>query len=137
MQWPISLNRWLRRHSNVLNLKFKKGTKRADAANAIDFYVTADQSEGLSELGFSERHLMKNHYTKFFPIVSEAELLQWKSQFEEVPPVFTPEERKKWIEKLDDVCLSSDAFFPFRDNVDRAKQVQEWRFSNLVVWSQN
>lgn len=60
----------------------------------------------------------------FLSIVPEPELQQWKTQFEEEPPIFTPELRKKWIEKLDDVCLSSDAFFPFRDNVDRAKQVQ-------------
>uniref|UniRef100_A0A8C5WQG6 5-aminoimidazole-4-carboxamide ribonucleotide formyltransferase/IMP cyclohydrolase n=1 Tax=Laticauda laticaudata TaxID=8630 RepID=A0A8C5WQG6_LATLA len=47
---------------------------------------------------------------------------KWKAQFEEVPSLLTEAEKKAWIGKLNGVSLSSDAFFPFRDNVDRANQ---------------
>lgn len=49
---------------------------------------------------------------------------KWKAQFEEVPNLLTEAEKKAWIGKLNAVSLSSDAFFPFRDNVDRANQVR-------------
>lgn len=48
---------------------------------------------------------------------------QFASVLEEVPATLTQEERDAWTQKLKGVALSSDAFFPFRDNVDRAKQV--------------
>lgn len=57
------------------------------------------------------------------------EFQQWISLFEESPMPFLSSEKKRWINKLNEVCLSSDAFFPFRDNVDRAKQVMK----NLIV----
>ncbi|MDX1358981.1 MAG: phosphoribosylaminoimidazolecarboxamide formyltransferase, partial [Clostridia bacterium] len=44
----------------------------------------------------------------------------WISFFEEVPVKLTEKEKKEWLEKLTDVTLGSDAFFPFRDNIDRA-----------------
>ena len=44
--------------------------------------------------------------------------------FEEVPELLSEMERKNWNSSLQAVALSSDAFFPFRDNVDRAKRVQ-------------
>lgn len=47
--------------------------------------------------------------------------------FEEVPAQLTDAEKKQWIAKLTAVSLSSDAFFPFRDNVDRAKRVRSWQ----------
>lgn len=43
--------------------------------------------------------------------------------FEEVPELLTEAEKKEWVDKLNEVSISSDAFFPFRDNVDRAKRV--------------
>lgn len=47
----------------------------------------------------------------------------WKSLFEEIPEPLSEVEKKNWISSLQAVALSSDAFFPFRDNVDRAKRV--------------
>ena len=44
----------------------------------------------------------------------------WEKTFRVKPDVFTREERKEWLEKLDGVTLGSDAFFPFYDNIDRA-----------------
>ncbi|XP_062972170.1 bifunctional purine biosynthesis protein ATIC isoform X1 [Elgaria multicarinata webbii] len=88
---------WLRHHPRVLSMKFKAGVKRAEISNAIDQYVTGTISE-------------------------DEDLVKWKAMFEEVPAVLTEAEKKAWIEKLKGVSLSSDAFFPFRDNVDRAKR---------------
>ncbi|KAL7991447.1 hypothetical protein Chor_015703 [Crotalus horridus] len=50
------------------------------------------------------------------------DFVKWKAQFEEVPSLLTEAEKRAWIGKLNGVSLSSDAFFPFRDNVDRANQ---------------
>uniref|UniRef100_A0A8D0P4K8 Bifunctional purine biosynthesis protein ATIC n=1 Tax=Sus scrofa TaxID=9823 RepID=A0A8D0P4K8_PIG len=88
---------WLRHHPQVLSMKFKTGVKRAEISNAIDQYVTGTIGEG-------------------------EDLAKWKALFEEVPELLTEAEKKEWIDKLRDVCISSDAFFPFRDNVDRAKR---------------
>lgn len=52
--------------------------------------------------------------------------MKWQAMFEEVPAQLTEAEKKQWIAKLTAVSLSSDAFFPFRDNVDRAKRVRSW-----------
>ena len=57
----------------------------------------------------------------------------WESMLEKPPEQLTQSEREQWIKQLSGVALSSDAFFPFRDNVDRAKQVRshcrsvEWK----------
>ncbi|XP_026528939.1 bifunctional purine biosynthesis protein PURH [Notechis scutatus] len=88
---------WLRHHPRVLSMKFKTGVKRAEISNAIDQYVTGTIGEG-------------------------EDFAKWKAQFEEVPSLLTEAEKKAWIGKLNGVSLSSDAFFPFRDNVDRANQ---------------
>ncbi|MBN3298880.1 PUR9 protein, partial [Amia calva] len=90
-------NWWLRHHARVLAMKFKSGVKRAEMANAIDQYVSGTIVEG-------------------------ADLEAWKGMFEEVPELLSEEDKKTWIVSLKAVALSSDAFFPFRDNVDRAKQ---------------
>ncbi|MBR5371721.1 MAG: phosphoribosylaminoimidazolecarboxamide formyltransferase, partial [Oscillospiraceae bacterium] len=45
---------------------------------------------------------------------------EWERVFTEKPPVFTKEERQAWIAQNTGVCLGSDAFFPFPDNIDRA-----------------
>nr|XP_035941201.1 bifunctional purine biosynthesis protein ATIC [Halichoerus grypus] len=88
---------WLRHHPQVLSMKFKTGVKRAEISNAIDQYVTGTIGE-------------------------DEDLIKWKALFEEVPELLTEEEKKKWVDKLSEVSVSSDAFFPFRDNVDRAKR---------------
>ncbi|RPA78828.1 AICARFT/IMPCHase bienzyme [Ascobolus immersus RN42] len=93
-------NWWLRQHPRVLSLKFKKGTKRPDKSNAIDLLVSGQVPKKGSGL---EREMYEN-------------------VFEEVPEDFTAEEREEWAKKLDDVVVSSDAFFPFVDNVFRAKR---------------
>lgn len=90
-------NWWLRQHPKVLNMKWAKGIKRADKSNAIDLFVTGQRIEG-------------------------PEKVDYESKFEEVPEPFTKEERLKWLSKLNNVSLSSDAFFPFPDNVYRAVQ---------------
>ncbi|NWQ85593.1 PUR9 protein, partial [Burhinus bistriatus] len=90
-------NWWLRHHPRVLSMKFKAGVKRAEISNAIDQYVTGTIGE-------------------------DEDLLKWQAMFEEVPAQLTEAEKKQWIAKLTAVSLSSDAFFPFRDNVDRAKR---------------
>lgn len=88
---------WLRHHPRVLALPFKKGVKRAEKANAIDLFVSGEVLEG-------------------------GEKLQWEGQFETVPAPLTDDERKEWAAKLDGVACSSDAFFPFPDNVHRARK---------------
>ena len=90
-------NNWLLRQSpQVLNLPFKEGMKRADRDNAIDLYSGEDYMDVLADG-------------------------QWERVFTEKPPVFTKEEKEKWLkEYAKDVTLGSDAFFPFSDNIDRA-----------------
>lgn len=90
-------NWWLRHHPRVLELPFKKGTKRADKANAIDLFVTA---QAFSAEG--------------------GERAQWESLFDTTPTELTKEEKESHMKQLKDVCCSSDAFFPFPDNVHRA-----------------
>uniref|UniRef100_A0A8B9SND5 Bifunctional purine biosynthesis protein ATIC n=1 Tax=Anas platyrhynchos TaxID=8839 RepID=A0A8B9SND5_ANAPL len=90
-------NWWLRHHPRVLSMKFKAGVKRAEISNAIDQYVTGTIGE-------------------------DEDLAKWQAMFDEVPAQLTEAEKKQWIAKLSAVSLSSDAFFPFRDNVDRAKR---------------
>lgn len=89
-------NWWLRQHPKVLGFKWAKGTKRPDKSNAIDLFVSGNIPE------------------------EGAELADYKSKFETVPEPLTTAERKEWISKLNDVAVSSDAFFPFSDNVYRA-----------------
>ncbi|XP_059056702.1 bifunctional purine biosynthesis protein ATIC [Achroia grisella] len=92
---------WARRHPRVLAAAAaaRAGTTRAVLANAVDNYVNGTVG---SDLPFE----------------------QWNSLFEDKPPaLLTQEERDEWTKKLDKVALASDAFFPFRDNIDRAVQV--------------
>lgn len=79
-------------------MQFKKSVKRAQIANAIDDYIGNTIGTGLSRA-------------------------RWESVFEVVPSELTPEERLAWSTKLKGVALSSDAFFPFSDNIERAVQV--------------
>ncbi|XDV14506.1 hypothetical protein PO909_014748 [Leuciscus waleckii] len=90
-------NWWLRHHPRVLKMKFRSGVKRAEMANAVDQYVSGTIGEG-------------------------PDLEAWKALFEEIPEPLSEVEKRNWISSLQAVALSSDAFFPFRDNVDRAKR---------------
>ncbi|KAI9017927.1 phosphoribosylaminoimidazolecarboxamide formyltransferase/IMP cyclohydrolase [Phycomyces nitens] len=90
-------NWWLRHHPKVLALDFKKEAKRADKSNAIDLYVTEQTGEGV-------------------------ERKAWEAHFNTVPAPLTPQERKEWMAQLKDTVVSSDAFFPFDDNVFRARR---------------
>jgi len=87
---------YLRQHPRVLNLPFVPGIRRADRDNAIDQFLQ--------------------------PGVTEAEKANWKNLFTEIPAQLTADERRSWIDSLSDVTLGSDAFFPFRDSIDRAAQ---------------
>ena len=88
-------NWWLRQSPQVMGLKFKEGIKRADRDNAIDVYMGDEYMDVLAD-GV------------------------WENTFEEKPAVFTREEKRAWLDKLTDVALGSDAFFPFGDNIERA-----------------
>ncbi|GAA5972618.1 hypothetical protein JCM11641_002938 [Rhodosporidiobolus odoratus] len=93
---------WLRHHPRVLSFKWRKGIKRADRSNGTDVFVTGEIFE--AEESGSERK-------------------EWESLFEqgEVPAPLSAEEKKQWYEQIKGkVSLSSDAFFPFPDNVWRA-----------------
>lgn len=87
---------FLRQHPSVLSLPFRDGLKKVEKDNAIDQYLRND--------------------------VTEEETRHWKDVFTEVPRKLTEEDKKNWILKLKGVSLGSDAFFPFRDNVDRASK---------------
>jgi phosphoribosylaminoimidazolecarboxamide formyltransferase / IMP cyclohydrolase len=79
-------------------LKFKTGVKRAEISNAIDNFVNGTVGQDMPST-------------------------QFESMFDEVPAPLTEQDKEDWIKNLDGVSLGSDAFFPFRDNVDRAKSV--------------
>jgi len=90
-------DRWfLRQHPTVLGLKWRKGIGRPERNNTIDLYL----QDKLTSI--------------------EREILQ--STLEKVPPQLTPEEKSDWLGRLTGVSLSSDAFIPFRDTIDRAYQ---------------
>ena len=89
-------DKWhLRQHPTVLNLPFKEDVRRADRDNAIDVYLSEDQEEVRGE-GY------------------------WEALFTEQPVEFTRAEQKEYLASLTGVCLGSDAFFPFGDNIERA-----------------
>lgn len=90
-------NWWMRHHPRVLGLKFKAGVKRAEKSNAIDNFVGGTVGKDMPESEFA-------------------------AVLEEVPAPLSQAEREEWTRQLKGVALSSDAFFPFRDNVDRAVQ---------------
>jgi phosphoribosylaminoimidazolecarboxamide formyltransferase/IMP cyclohydrolase len=95
-------NFWLRFHPRVLeNFRFKSGVKRADKANAIDLFVSGEIEQ---------------------EAVDSAERLAWEALFETVPKFLSTEERKEWLSKRIGVSLGSDAFFPFPDNIHRARR---------------
>ena len=87
----------LRQCPKVLGLKFREGLGRADRDNAIDNYITEN----------------------YMDVLAEGE---WQKFFAEKPEIFTAEEKRAWLDGQDGVALGSDAFFPFFDNIDRAKR---------------
>ena len=91
-------DKWfLRQSPKVLSLPFKDSIKRADRDNTIDVYISDDYEDVLAD-GI------------------------WEQFFTVKPSVFTREERKEWLKNMDGVALGSDAFFPFGDNIERAKK---------------
>ncbi len=90
-------NWFLRQAPQVLNLQFVDGIKRADRDNAIDVYIGDEYMDVLAKG-------------------------RWEKTFKVKPPVFTSEEKRVWLDQMTDVALGSDAFFPFGDNIDRAKK---------------
>ena len=90
-------NWYLRQAPQVLNLKFLDKIGRADRDNSIDLYIGDEYMDVLEEG-------------------------KWQTIFAEKPPVFTREEKRAWLDGMTDVALGSDAFFPFGDNIERAKK---------------
>lgn len=88
---------YLRQHPKVLNLKFKKDIGRPDRDNTIDVYLSDDYMDVLAD-GI------------------------WQNLFEEKPEPLTGEGKREWLKTLTGVALGSDAFFPFGDNIERAKR---------------
>lgn len=90
-------DRWyLRQNPAVINLKFKEKIGRPDRDNAID--------------QFMEENL------------SPAELFTWQSNFEQAPERLSYEQKREWLNLMSGISMASDAFFPFRDSIDRAQQ---------------
>ncbi len=87
----------LRQHPKVLSLPFVDGIRRPDRDNAIDVYISDEYEDVLAE-GV------------------------WQNTFQVKPPVLTLEEKKAWIAQQSGVSVGSDAFFPFGDNVERARK---------------
>ena len=88
---------WLRQHPKVLELQFVDNIRRPDRDNAIDVYISDEHDDVLAE-GV------------------------WQNTFKVKPEVLTEAEKKEWLAKNTGVCLGSDAFFPFGDNIERAKK---------------
>ena len=87
----------LRQCPKVLELPFVPGIRRADRDNAIDVYI-GDEYEDVLRDGV------------------------WQTLFTVKPDVFTKEEKRAWLDRQSGVSLGSDAFFPFSDNIERARK---------------
>ena len=90
-------NWWLRQSPQVMGLQFVDGLGRADRDNAIDVYMGDEYEDVLCDG-------------------------EWQKRFKVKPEVFTAEEKKAWLAGNQNVTLGSDAFFPFSDNIERAKK---------------
>ena len=90
-------NWYLRQHPKVLGLQIVDNIRRPDRDNAIDIY-TSDEYEDILADGV------------------------WQNTFKVKPEVLTAEEKKAWIATQSGVTVGSDAFFPFGDNVERARK---------------
>jgi phosphoribosylaminoimidazolecarboxamide formyltransferase/IMP cyclohydrolase len=91
-------DKWfLQQHPRVLQLNFREGLSRPEKTNIVDQYLLWDE-------------------------LSAAEIEAMGAGLKQMPQPLTAEERAEWIAQYDGVCLSSDAFFPFRDSIDRASR---------------
>ena len=90
-------NWWMRQHPKVLGLQFVDDIRRPARDNAIDVYTSDEYEDVLAEGA-------------------------WQQTFKVKPEVLTAEEKKEWIAKMDNVSVGSDAFFPFGDNIERARK---------------
>ena len=90
-------NWYLRQHPKALGLQFVDGIRRPDRDNAIDVYLSDEYEDVLAE-GV------------------------WQNTFKVRPEPLTAEEKKAWIATQSGVTVGSDAFFPFGDNVERARK---------------
>lgn len=90
-------NWFLRHHPKVLGLQFVDGIRRPDRDNAIDVYISDEYEDVLAD-GV------------------------WQTKFKVKPEPLTLEEKKAWVATQSGVTVGSDAFFPFGDNVERAKK---------------
>ena len=88
-------NWFLRQSPQVLGLQFVDSLGRANRDNAIDVYMGDEYMDVLADG-------------------------TWEGIFKVKPPVFTREEKRAWLDQMQDVTLGSDAFFPFSDNIERA-----------------
>lgn len=88
---------YLRQHPKVLALQFKQGVKRQDRVNARVRYIEGD--------------------------FTDEEKVRWEAQFSAVPEPLTAEEKAAFLKAASGVCISSDAFFPFRDSIDHASKI--------------
>ncbi len=88
---------WLRQAPQVLSLPFKEDIRRPDRDNTIDVYIS-DEYEDVIKDG------------------------EWQKYFTEQPKPFCKEDQKAWLKQNTGVCVGSDAFFPFGDNVERARK---------------
>ena len=91
-------DKWfLQQHTRALNLCFRKGLKRPEKANVVDQYLLWDQLSAVEERNMLEGLIMR-------------------------PDLITADERREWLSTFEGVCMSSDAYIPFRDNLDRANR---------------
>jgi phosphoribosylaminoimidazolecarboxamide formyltransferase/IMP cyclohydrolase len=86
---------WMRQHPKVMNLPFVEGIRRADRDNTIDLYIGPERGDVLKDGA-------------------------WQQFFTTRPEPITEDETCDWLAQNTGVCLGSDAFFPFGDNVERA-----------------
>lgn len=90
-------NWFLRQSPQVLGLQFVDKLGRADRDNAIDVYIGDEYMDVLADGA-------------------------WEKVFKVKPAVFTREEKRAWLDRMQEVTLGSDAFFPFSDNIERARK---------------
>ena len=89
---------WLRQHPRVMALPFRDDIRRADRDNTIDVYLSEEEQQDVLGEG------------------------RWQQFFKEKPQPLTLQEKHDWIAKNTGVALGSDAFFPFGDNIERARK---------------
>ena len=87
----------LRQHPKVLALQFKEGMGRPDRDNTIDVYISDECDDVIGDD-------------------------VWQNYFAVRPERLTKEEKAEFLAEVDNVCLGSDAFFPFGDNIERARK---------------